>query len=50
MATMATVAFGAIYASSGKKQATNPPFTAQSSDEEKFIKDFVEQAEKGELK
>ncbi|KAL0638383.1 hypothetical protein Q9L58_002526 [Maublancomyces gigas] len=45
MATLGAVVGGATIAMSGKKTQTTPPIQAGSSDEEKFIKEFIAKAE-----
>ena len=46
MATFGLLAVGIAYAKSGKPAAPKPPIAAESSDEEKFILDYLKKAEK----
>lgn len=46
MATFAALGLGIAYATSGPKTAAKPQIAAESSDEEKFILDYIKKAEK----
>ncbi|PWW74300.1 hypothetical protein C7212DRAFT_328993 [Tuber magnatum] len=45
MATLGTTFALTVWAMGGKKTQTTPPIQASSSDEEKFIKEFLAKAE-----
>ncbi|KAI9720253.1 MAG: hypothetical protein M1812_003071 [Candelaria pacifica] len=52
MATLGTAGLGGFLAFGGSKKSTEqgPPINATNSDEEKFIKDFMQKAEAEEKK
>lgn len=46
IATFVALGLGITYAKSGPKAAAKPQIAAESSDEEKFILDYIKKAEK----